>query len=193
MGKGEVALEPNYGPGDLRNFAKIIGIPEFTAEHEDQLQRAAWAFEILHDTDEMRASRRDRREVLERIRKAASELKEALDNYAFMFIDKRIKLPFSDTGLLEDLAQAANNVASLVPRSAANPKTARRVFVRDLGLIFKGATGKRPTLRRDRYGKPYGPFFEFVEAALSRLDRYAAQGVENDVKVVVARMAKLNA
>ncbi len=39
---------------------------------------------------------------------------------------------------------------------------------------------------------PISPFFEFVEAALGQLDQYAVQGVESDVKAIVAEMAKLD-
>ena len=52
-------------------------------------------------------------------------------------------------------------------------------------------TGRRPKLSRDRFGKPCGRFYEFVEAALGRLDQHAVQGVESDMKKVVARLARL--
>ena len=107
-------------------------------------------------------------------------------------LDASWKWPWKASGLLDDLAEAAKQAAEGVPLTGANPKQARKEFVRDLGQIFMNATGKRPTLRRHPDGRPYGPFFEFVETALGQLDRYAVQGVESDVKAIVAEMAKLD-
>ena len=59
--------------------------------------------------------------------------------------------------------------------------------------IFTKSTGKPPTgLSRDRYGKPGGPFYEFAEAALGSLGLHATQGLESDVRIVLARFEKLD-
>ena len=192
MGEPKNAPEPVYGPEELKDFAEILGIQEFRDQLAHQLQLAAWKFEFLNSTDEMRAMRAERRKVFQRIHDAAHELKDALENYYKLLIDGKADLPFSNTRLLGDLAEAAKQAADSVPPSGADPKQARRAFVHDLGEIFWAATGKRPTLRRHPDGRPYGPFFEFVETALGQLDRYAVQGVESDVKAIVAEMAKLD-
>ena len=108
-----------------------------------------------------------------------------------MLVDDKADLPFSDAGLLDSLAEAAKQAADSILQSGADPKRARRAFVDDLSRVFMDATHKRPTLRRQPDGQAYGPFFDFVEAALGQLDQFAVQGVESDVKVIVAKMKKL--
>ena len=53
-------------------------------------------------------------------------------------------------------------------------------------------TGKPPTRQTLPDGQPSGLFLQFAQAALWPLDRYAVQGVDNDVKAVIADMAKLD-
>ena len=192
MGEPKNVLEPVYGPEELKDFAEILGIQEYRDQLAHQLQRAAWKFKFMNTTDEMRAMRAELRKAFQRIHDAAHELKEALEIYNQMIVDEKADMPFSDVDLLDSLAEVAKQAADSVPLTGANPKQARKAFVRDLGQIFWAATGKRPTLRRHPDGRPYGPFFEFVETALVQLDRYAVQGVESDVKAIVAEMAKLD-
>lgn len=184
-------LKPVYGPDDLQTFASILKIDKFTAEQAHQMQRAAWTFEFMNGSDQMRAPRAGRRKALNGIHDAALKLKGALESYNLMIVDNKADLPFSDVGLLGSLAEAAKQAAESIPQTGANPKQARRTFVHDLGRVFMEATDERPKLSRLPDGQLYGPFFEFVEAALGQLDRHAVQGVESDVKTIVTVMKKL--
>ncbi len=185
-------LKPVYGPDDLQTFASILKIDKFTAEQAHQLERVAWTFKFLNGWDKMRATRGERREAFERIHDAAMKLKEALENYNLMIVDDKADLPISNTGFLDSLAEAAKQAVDSVPPTGADPKQARRAFVRDLGRVFMDVTGKPPTRQTPPDGQPSGLFLQFAQAALRPLDRYAAQGVDNDVKAVIADMAKLD-
>jgi len=192
MGNSKDILNPVYGPDDLQAFTGILKIENFTAEQAHQLQRAAWTFEFMNYTDQMRATRAERRKALNCIHDAAQKLKGALKSYNQMMVDDKVDLPFSDVGLLDSLAGAAKKATDSILQSGPDPKQARRTFVQDLGRIFQDATGKRPTLRTPPGGRTYGPFLEFVKAALVKLDRYSVQGVERDATATAAKMKELD-
>jgi hypothetical protein len=185
-------LIPVYGPDDLRAFAEMLGIPELTPVLVEKLQHAAWLHEFMHQTDEWRATRRERRSALKSIQKTALALKAALEKHSTMIVDEKIDLPPLGPHVLDALASAAATAAKAIPPTGGYPKHARRLFVSDMGEIFKKATGKPLTLSRDRHGKPGGLFYEFVEAALGKLDRSTTQGLETDVRTVIRQIGKLD-
>ena len=185
-------FKPVYEPEALKTFAGILKIDKFTAEQAHQLECAAWTFKFMNGHDKMRATRAERREAFERIHDAAKKLKEVLENYNLMIVEDKADLPLSNIGFLDSLAEAAKQAAASVPPTGADPKKARRVFVRDLGRVFMDVTGKPPTRQTPPDGQPSGLFLKFAQAALRPLDRYAVQGVDNDVKAVIADMAKLD-
>ena len=192
--------KPRYSPDDLKQLATILGVPNLSAEHTEQLQTDAVNYLIMKEIEPKKPGiekawlswprRSERRKAIREVAKAARKLKEALRDQTLLFLDDD-QQPKFDTQSLDDLAEAADEAAGQIPRTGADPKHARPAFVSCLGQIFMEVIGKRPTLSRDRFGKPCGLFYEFVEAALGRLDQHAVQGVESDVKKVVARLARL--
>lgn len=192
MDSQDEIIEPVYGPDDLIELAKKLGITKLTAELVDRLQHAAWRHEFMSETDEWRAKRRERRKALKRIQRTALALKEALQKYSIMIVDEKVELPSPEPHVLDELANAAAIAVKEIPLTGGDPKHARRLFVSDMGEIFKIATGEPLTLSRDRYGKPCGRFYEFVEVALGKLDQSATQGLETDVRKVIAQIGKLD-
>lgn len=73
-----------------------------------------------------------------------------------------------------------------IHNSRPDPKRARRQFVRELARIYELMTGQRPTRRVTADGKDYGPFLDFVKAALPPFK--AAMGCEADIKAVLEEL-----
>ena len=177
---GDELLEPRYNPDDLKQFATILGIPALSAEHTEQLQTAAVNYLIMEEIEPKKPGiekpwlswprRSERRKALRQVSKAARKLKEALRDQTLLFLDDD-QQPKFDTQSLDELAEAADEAAGQIPLTGADPKHARPAFVSCLGQIFMEVTGKRPKLSRDRFGKPCGRFYEFVEAALNGADQ----------------------
>jgi hypothetical protein len=74
-----------------------------------------------------------------------------------------------------------------IPKSGGRPKTAKLCLVRDLGEVYKEATGKDPTRRFPTdaevgHRKPYGPFFDFVAAVLAPFEERPCRGLDDIIK-----------
>lgn len=192
MDSHDEIIEPVYGPDDLKEFAEMLGVAKLTPMLIERLQHAAWRHEFMSETDELRAEKKERRKALKRIQRTALALKEALQKHSIMIVDEKVALPSPEPHVLDALANAAATAIKAIPLTGGNPKHARRLFVSDMGEIFKKAIGKPLTLSRDRHGKPGGRFYEFVEAALGKLDRSATQGLETDVRTVIRQIGKLD-
>ena len=193
MSKTDLPPDFRYPESSFVEMAEALGLDALSSELRRKIDNAARNYVPMAYFDEDRATRKERRKALEELAAAAANLKRTLDDLATMLIED-LELPSSITrGDLEQLASAAEAAANKVPISGGDPGVARKFLVGDLGVIYRAATGRQPTLRRDRYGKPYGPFFKFVFAALHPLEPHATQGVESDIKKVVAEMGKLDA
>jgi hypothetical protein len=186
----DIPQEPEYTLDDFQRFAKILGVPNLSPEHVKRLQRAALHYWFLAVFDMTRPKRSEYRKALERITVSAQELKAALEHRASMHVGDFKSLSSINTDVLDNLAEAAEETANHIPKSGANPKTARKRFVADLGDIYFAATSKHPTFSRNRHHEPSGQFFKFVEAALRPLNAHAIPGLEHDVRPVVKSMAK---
>jgi hypothetical protein len=174
-------------------MAEALGLEALTSELRPKIDHAARGYIFMAEFDDFRATRKQRRNVLERLAADADGLKGTMADISLMLIEEDLKLPQSITpDHLDQLAKAARHAAARVPLTGGDPAVARFCFVRDLGHIYKEATKKRPTLLRTKHHEPHGPFYEFVEAALTPLNKHATQGLEKDVRRVVREMRKLD-
>ena len=164
------------------------------------------------DPTPFRPGRSQKREALMRVAEAArrlnsasaheverhrKRLNQALDVRALWFTDldkQRANLDLSDPADVKRLAQIAESVADQIPKSSHDPKLARKVFIRELVPIFKSITDQRAGRRvRQReashsegfQSEEYGPFRDFVCAALKPLNPSALTGVDADIKTVI--------
>ena len=194
--------DPAYSPEDLRQFARTLGIPDLSPAHIKQMESAALGYLFLDLTEanpgasekwlRLLPTRKERRNALQRVAKAARALKDALENQALIFLEKKDKLPAPDPGALDALATTAVKAAERIPGGGDDPKLARITFVRRLADIFEDATPNQATRRHDGItGLDYGPFLEFAQAALKPLNARALKGLEHDVRrVAEERSAK---
>ena len=180
--------EVTFSADDFKRLAKALRLPALPKRTADQIRLAALKYEFMSGSDQMRASKADRRKALKVIEKAAAKLTEALGAWNLMVVDNKPTLLEVTKQQLDRLIQAAKEAEDAIRQSGANPKLARYVFVRDLAEIYVEATGKRPALHRNIRGEPGGAFFRFVETALSRIDRPATQGLETDVRKIIAEL-----
>jgi hypothetical protein len=78
-------------------------------------------------------------------------------------------------------------VAAAIPTGGGEPKLARHHFIRALADIYYDVRGVEPKRRHDPvHVRDYGPFPDFVRAALKPLDPGALKGVEHEVRAVLA-------
>ena len=188
--EGQAPGQP-YSADELAELTNILGDSEPPKDLLKRLQRAALIYQFLTESDQMRATRRQRHIAFAQIASAARKLQRKLDDLRRMVIDDKTALPLTDIHQLVELAEVADEAAKRVPRSGADPGYGRKRFVADLGEIYLETTQRRPTMQRSLDGQAGGTFFEFVQAALKPLDRYDWQTVETDVRAVVAAMKKL--
>lgn len=179
-----------YSEHDFRKMAKALDpdseeLPECI---RDQIVAAAegyrWA--ARYDTFFLRTQKR---QLLKRIRRQGKKLEASLrelDQETGILLDANI-LP-DDLGVLQLRARKA---LKTIPKSSHTPYRARRSFVEDLARIFKVATGDEPKRRYDlAKGGEYGPFHDFVLAALEPIAPHETSGVDGDIKTVLKKRKK---
>lgn len=82
----------------------------------------------------------------------------------------------------EKLKSAAEGALGKIPSAGPDPRRARRQFICSLARIYKSVKREHPTRRF--HLEEYGPFFEFVKAALTPFN--TTKGCEADIKAVLA-------
>lgn len=182
----------DFSDEDIDRLAVLIGVTaSWQSEFSQRMRRAARVHWFLRATDDLRASKKDLRNQLDKIARASSNLENLLVQYEEMWAEGRI-----DTSVYRsaasDLAALATTLKIEVPGSGPWPRTARHRFAYDLGVLFRDVRGRRPTLARsvDR-GKMSGLFYEFVEQALLCLNcPHETQGLETDVRRVVEALRR---
>ena len=191
-----------YSPEVLGRFDEILGVPALSDDQIEALHRAAQMYIFIAETEakpgasekwrRFLPTRKERRKALQRVAEAARALKDALENQALLFLEKKDKLPAPDPSALDALAATAVKAAERIPGGGDDPKLARNTFVRRLADIFEDATPHPATRRHDGIsGLDYGPFLEFAQAALKPLNARALKGLEHDVRrVAEGRSAK---
>jgi hypothetical protein len=109
--------------------------------------------------------------------------------------EKRLQFTEQEIGIARVLARGAHNLLS-ERKSGRQPNVARRMAVMELGHVFCHFTGDAPT-RRSRFDysiaeqQGYGPFHDFVIAALTPIEGQAAEvGVDRLVRETIKNMDK---
>lgn len=94
---------------------------------------------------------------------------------------------------LKSLRDQAKFLAGTTPRRGPSPVRARRNYVWELGEIYYKVTKKEPTLIQSQNvsGEFYGPFFDFVEAALRPIDSHACSGIGGEIKKIIQLRTRL--
>ena len=182
--------KPVYSENDFAKMAKAVQMEELPQNIRDRIVEAAQAYEWAAAADTF-SSRADRPKLMKRIRRRAEKLEASLrrlDQETGSLLDANI-LP-DDLGVLQVKAQEA---LKKIPKSSHEPYRARRSFVADLAGIYKEATGDEPTRRDDpKKGGLYGPFQDFVLAALRPIAPHETSGVDGDIRAVIRKRKKSN-
>ena len=180
--------KPVYSENDFAKMAKAVQMEELPQNVRDQIGKAAEGYGWAAGADTFRL-RAERRQLIERIQCQAEELEASLrelDQETGTLLDANI-LP-DDLGVLQIRAQEA---LETIPESGHEPYRARRSFVEDLARIYKEATGDEPKRRYDpAKGGEYGPFRDFVLAALEPIAPHETSGVDGDIKAVLKKRKK---
>jgi hypothetical protein len=177
-----------YGEADLQQLAKTLAVDVLAPEIADRLQQAAQAylFAVLVDRD---PSRKEKHKVLQG---AAKKLRAIVRGAHAVLADlDKLDAPTSQAlkslGALIGFAEAMEQLAETIPKSGGDPERARHHFVEALRGIYHDARGEVPKRRHDPVRrKDYGPFLDFVCAALTPIDPGALKGIEHVVRAVLA-------
>lgn len=193
-----------YTPAELQAIANSIAPHKFECNNLELLQEAVEAYQwgsladdktdLVDDKGNVVADRvfplstnKGRRILLKRIvRLCEQKAPRAKLEFVLRGLDGRASalLDSVDAAHHLKLKGAAESALKEIPTSGPDPKGARRQFIGALACIFLRVT-KQPPHRRVRIGYgDYGPFLEFVKAALTPFK--ATQGCEADIKVVLA-------
>ena len=179
-----------FSDEDLRQLADILEIKAFDDAQTGDLQKAATHYvEIEWGEFKFWPNRAEQRRAFQRVAEDARNLIEALSEPALFCHEGGEELAATYTAPLSELAERANKVAEAIPKTGAEPKTARKMFVDDLARVFEEVTGRRPTLSRKLDGQPSGMFFNFVYAAVGALHQHATQGIEADIRKSIEKFA----
>jgi hypothetical protein len=180
-----------YAPVEIEAIAQSVFPFDLASSHIEQLQRAVeeyqWAtwgdnreFLALHPS----GTNRGRRKLLKRIIELC-ELQASSEEIESELIKLDARASQSlDVADRQQLRRSAESALRNIPTRGPDPKRARRQYICDLAHIFYRVTGKRPSRRV--HDQEYGPFFEFVKAAL--VPFHTAQGCEADIKVVLKQL-----
>ena len=178
-----------FSDEDLRQLADILEIKAFDGARTGDLQKAATHYvEIEWGEFKFWPSRAEQRKACQRVAEAARNLIEALSDPA-IFCHEDGEEWRDYTAPLSELAERANKVAEAIPKTGAEPKIVRKMFVDDLARVFGEVTGRRPTLSRKLDGQPSGMFFDFVYAAVGALHQHATQGLEADIRKSIEKFS----
>ena len=88
-----------------------------------------------------------------------------------------------------EFIQVAKQISEKLRRPGRDPNEARLHYIRRLGALYVSVIGQIPTLSRRLDSTPYGPFYEFVSAALLFLTRKnVPENIEGDVLKVIKEL-----
>ena len=211
---GEIRLDP-YTESDLAEIAKSLGVNAFTDEQVRQLQRAGNIYRLVdggdfqtkadNDPTAIRPGRAAQRKALKNVAQIARQL-AGLPQEQRKIQGWKQDAALTDRGLwltglsslrqsldlcsptdLDQLAEIAQDLAEHIPPTGHEPKQATLVFIDCLIPLYESITGKKAG-RRVRWEtfKEYGPFKQFVCAALEPLNSTALKGVDK-TRVIVTK------
>jgi len=182
--------KPIYSENDFAEMAKALQMEELPQNVRDHIVTAAEGYRWAARYDTF-ISRAEKRQLIKRIRRQAEKLEASLrklDHETGQLLDPHVRISPDDLGVLQIRAQEA---LEIIPESSHEPYRARRSFVEDLAKIYKEATGDEPKRRYDpAKGGEYGPFRDFVLAALEPIAPHETSGVDGDIKTVLRKRKK---
>jgi hypothetical protein len=180
-----------YTSAELKVIAHSVCPFELTSSHVESLQEAFQKYQWARLSDEREvlaffasSTNKGRRGQLKHIIELCKretrqeEIEQALSELDAIASQSLGPVDVTDR---RQLRCAAESALRKIPTRGPNPKRARRQYIADLHPIFVSVTGQRPGRRF--HDKEYGPFLDFVKAALDPFK--AAQGCEADIKVVL--------
>lgn len=198
-------IDQPYSDDELREIKRVLGIKRFTNPIRKRLEYAAklylveWEAERRPKAGEgwLYPPRKVRRDAYEEVAKKARELKEALEAPGFTMASKRRfpeekeDWPEVDREQLEALEKAAEKAATKVPKTGADPRVARRNFIKRLASVFKEVTGRIPARSHDPVAtEDTGLFLELVKKCLGPLTPERAEcGLADDVRLVLEKIS----
>ena len=184
-----------YTPVELDAIAKAAGVKKFGPDVVEDLQQSVQSYQWAREGDPGGVFFRSNKEIRSQLdhivklcAKGASveEIEAALNELDGLTSQKLGPVRAQEPRRLQT---AAKRVLRGIPRTGPDPKRARRQFIGDLARIFENATGRPPGRRF--LDQDYGPFLEFVRAALNPFN--AATGCEDDIKHVLQQRKRKRA
>jgi len=198
-------IDQPYSDDELREIVGVHGIERLTNPIRKQLEYAAgyylfeWEAERPAEVGEgwLYPPRKVRRAAYEKVAKKARELRDALEAPGFQrafkhrFPEEKETWPEFDLEQLEVLAQAAERAATKVRKTGADPRVARRNFIKRLVPVFEAVTEEKAARWHDPIAtKDTGLFLEFVEKCLRPLTSAGADsGLDDDVRRALKEMS----
>jgi hypothetical protein len=186
----------SYTPAELEAFAQSIGRSALPPHVVERLQEAVRPYQWGRSFDEGEfppgfkaesLTNKGRRKRLKRIIELCkeyappNEIQEAVNeldgptSQLLTFDDKTKRAPHVSDH--QGMLYVAERALAQIPLSGPDPGRARLGFILDLIPIFEDLTGLRAGRRF--HDREYGPFLDFVRAALSPFK--ATQGCEADI------------
>jgi hypothetical protein len=177
-----------YSADDFLLMATAFEIEQLPDEIKEKVTQAAEAYEWAAIGDVWN-SRAELREMLKKIAKQTEKLEvvlRKLDQKTARRLDANI-----GPDALGILRVKAEQAREKIPKSGHEPYRARRQFVAELADIYEKATGKKPARRSDpKKGGDYGPFRDFVLAALRPIAPHETSGADGDIRAVISARNK---
>lgn len=185
-----------YEPKQLQKLANILDVPKLDENIAERLQVAANNFTLFLQLEpgEVPGGRwlpplagvKEQRKALRRIRDAANELIAAQQDQRLRGLMTEHKLPLIAEERLSFLSQSAGDAADQLPISGRSRKEARRIFVRELAMIYFEVIEGPPTRSTKPGNEPSSLFSEFAEAAIEVIHPPSTQGLDAVIKEVIA-------
>jgi len=198
-------IDQPYSDDELREIVGVHGIERLTNPIRKQLEYAAgyylfeWEAERPAEAGEgwLYPPRSVRRAAYKKVAKKARELKGALEApgvqqaFKYRFPEEKETWPEFDLEQLEALAQAAERAATKVRKTGADPRVARRNFIKRLVPVFEAVTEEKAARWHDPIAtKDTGLFLDFVKKCLGPITpENAERGLADDVRLALEELA----
>lgn len=196
----DAALEgPIYDDDQLKAFADILGIEEWSQEQVAALEQAALGYIFLaalpeepppDQADQWARVWPKRKEIAKALESAAARKSTSAhqdeDLYPLWFLESSEIKTLETAKSPEAFAKHARAFAEMYRKPGRDSVPERRIFIRELATIFEAATKRPPTMRRNKDDdRLAGPFHDFVRDALTPLDPHRASTLESDIRAVL--------
>lgn len=188
----------HYTEVELEALAKALGLKTFTASNIEQLQMEVEGFQWATRADAL-ISHKLQRDILNRTLKLF--VCHASDEAIWSALDEldgptsQLLGPIRTVGSWPQdainrkaLARKIRSVREKLQRCGPNPKRARHQFIDGLFQIHRQSGSGYPGRRVKPPSEPYGPFYDFVTAALDPFKD--AMGRDDVIRAVLRRRKK---